>query len=150
MDLPVLLLSGAIAGTMAGLLGIGGGVIIVPIVLWLFEGQGVEHGLAIKMALGTSLATIVVTAIASIYTHHRKGAVDWMLFSVMGPAAFIGSLLGAWAAATIPGNALYAAFTLFLSWCRYRWPSGVYRLTVNYPEILPWRHCRSGLASSRR
>ncbi|ESQ16201.1 MAG TPA: sulfite exporter TauE/SafE family protein [Chromatiaceae bacterium] len=114
MDLPVLLLSGAIAGTMAGLLGIGGGVIIVPIVLWLFEGQGVEHGLAIKMALGTSLATIVVTAIASIYTHHRKGAVDWMLFSVMGPAAFIGSLLGAWAAATIPGNALYAAFTLFL------------------------------------
>ena len=90
MDLPVLLLSGAVAGTLAGLLGIGGGVIIVPIVTLLFEGHGVPHGTAIKLALGTSLATIVVTAISSIYTHHRKGAVDWKLFSVMGPAVFVG------------------------------------------------------------
>ena len=52
------------------------------------RGQGLAHGLAIKMALGTSLATIVVTAISSIYTHHRKGAVDWKLFSTMGPACW--------------------------------------------------------------
>ena len=83
MDLPMLLVSGAIAGTPAGLLGIGGGIIIVPIVTLLFETQGLAHGLAIKMALGTSLATIIVTAISSIYTHHRKGAVDWHLFKVM-------------------------------------------------------------------
>lgn len=114
MDLPMLLLSGAVAGTLAGLLGIGGGVIIVPIVTLLFEGHGVPHGMAIKMALGTSLATIVVTAVSSIYTHHRKGAVDWGLFRVMGPAVFVGSLLGAWLADVIPGDALYLAFIAFL------------------------------------
>jgi uncharacterized membrane protein YfcA len=114
MDLPMLLLSGAVAGTLAGLLGIGGGVIIVPIVTLLFEGHGVEHGLAIKMALGTSLATIVVTAISSIYAHHRRGAVDWGLFRIMGPAVVVGSLLGAGAADLIPGDVLYVAFILFL------------------------------------
>ena len=114
MDLPVLLLSGAVAGTLAGLLGIGGGVIIVPIVTLLFEGHGVPHGMAIKMALGTSLATIVVTAISSIYTHNRKGAVDWGLFRTMGPAVFVGSLVGAWLADIIPGDILYIAFIGFL------------------------------------
>jgi len=110
----MLLLSGAVAGTLAGLLGIGGGVIIVPIVTLLFEGHGVPHGMAIKMALGTSLATIVVTAISSIYTHNRKGAVDWGLFRVMGPAVFVGSLIGAWLADIIPGDVLYIAFIVFL------------------------------------
>jgi len=114
MDLPVLLMSGAVAGTLAGLLGIGGGVIIVPIVTLLFEGHGVPHGMAIKMALGTSLATIVVTAISSIYTHNRKGAVDWGLFRIMGPAVFVGSLVGAWLADIIPGDILYIAFIVFL------------------------------------
>lgn len=110
----MLLLSGAVAGTLAGLLGIGGGVIIVPIVTLLFEGHGVPHALAIKMALGTSLATIVVTAMSSIYTHHRKGAVEWGLFRSMGPAVFVGSLIGAWLADIIPGDVLYIAFIVFL------------------------------------
>jgi uncharacterized membrane protein YfcA len=114
MDLPILLASGAAAGTLAGLLGIGGGVIIVPIVTLLFEGHGVDPGLAIKMALGTSLATIVVTAVPSILTHHRKGAVDWGLFRTMGPAVLVGSLVGAWLADLIPGDVLYAAFIVFL------------------------------------
>ena len=114
MDLPVLLLSGAVAGMLAGLLGIGGGVIIVPIVTLLFEGHGIPHGMAIKLALGTSLATIVVTAISSIYTHHRKGAVDWGLFRIMGPAVVVGSLAGALLADVIPGVALYVAFIVFL------------------------------------
>ena len=114
MDLPVLLFSGAVAGMLAGLLGIGGGVIIVPIVTLLFEGQGIPHGMAIKLALGTSLATIVVTAVSSIYTHHRKGAVDWGLFRIMGPAVVVGSLAGALLADAIPGDALYVAFIVFL------------------------------------
>ena len=101
-------------GTLAGLLGIGGGIIIVPIVTLLFETQGLAHGLAIKMALGTSLATIIVTAISSIYTHHRKGAVDWHLFKVMAPGALAGSLIGAGLADVIPGEVLYAAFILFM------------------------------------
>ena len=85
---------GSLAGFLSGLLGIGGGVIIVPIVTLLFEGHGIPHGMAIKLALGTSLATIVVTAAMSVFTHHRKGAVDWGLFRVMAPAVVVGSLLG--------------------------------------------------------
>lgn len=114
MDLPLLLLSGAVAGMLAGLLGIGGGVIIVPVVTLLFGGHGIPSGLAIKLALGTSLATIVVTAVASIATHHRKGAVDWALFRVMGPGVVVGSLIGAWLADIIPGSVLYLAFIVFL------------------------------------
>ncbi len=114
MDLPMLLLAGAVAGMLAGLLGIGGGVIIVPIVTLLFERHGIPNALAIKLALGTSLATIVVTAISSIYAHHRKGAVDWGLFRTMGPAVVVGSLIGAWLADIIPGHLLYIAFVVFL------------------------------------
>lgn len=114
MDLPMLLMSGAVAGSLAGLLGIGGGIVIVPIVTLLFESQDVAHGLAIKMALGTSLATIVITAISSIYTHHRKGAVEWGLFRVMTPGVLVGSLIGAWLADIIPGEVLYSAFILFM------------------------------------
>lgn len=114
MDLPILLMSGAIAGMLAGLLGIGGGVIIVPIVTLLFDRHGLDHALAIKMALGTSLATIVVTATMSVFTHHRKGAVDWGLFRQMAPAVVVGSLLGAWMADWLPGDLLYVAFIVFL------------------------------------
>lgn len=114
IDLPTLLMSGAVAGTLAGLLGIGGGIVIVPIITLLFESQGVAHGLAIKMALGTSLATIVVTAVSSIYTHHRRGAVEWGLFRIMTPGVLTGSLMGAWLADLIPGDLLYVAFILFM------------------------------------
>ena len=114
MDLTMLLLSGALAGTLAGLLGIGGGIVIVPIVVLLFESQGLEEGLAIKMALGTSLATIIFTAISSIYTHHRKQAVEWQIFKIMAPGILVGSLLGAWLADIIPGKILYITFIFFL------------------------------------
>ena len=95
MDLPMLLVSGAIAGTLAGLLGIGGGIIIVPIVTLLFETQGLAHGLAIKMALGTSLATIVLTSISSAWAHHRKGALHWELVPWFVPGLVLGAVGGA-------------------------------------------------------
>ncbi|MCM8854503.1 MAG: sulfite exporter TauE/SafE family protein [Candidatus Thiodiazotropha sp.] len=114
MDLTMLLISGAVAGILAGLLGIGGGIVIVPIVTLLFESHQIPQEMAIKMALGTSLATIIVTAISSIYAHHRKGAVVWHLFRIMVPGILIGSLLGAWLADLLPGDLLYIAFILFL------------------------------------
>ncbi len=114
MDLSMLLLSGAIAGILAGLLGIGGGIVIVPIVVLLFESQGLDNALAIKMALGTSLATIVFTAMSSIYTHHQKAAVQWNIFKTMTPGILAGSLTGAWLAHIIPGEFLYISFIIFL------------------------------------
>jgi uncharacterized membrane protein YfcA len=114
MQLLTLLVAGAAAGTAAGLLGIGGGVIIVPVLSLVFVSEGVDPDILIKVAVGTSLATIVVTAISSIWAHHRRGAVRWPLVQMMTPGVVLGSLLGAWFADLIPGAWLTVAFILFL------------------------------------
>jgi len=114
MQLTTLLLAGAGAGTAAGLLGIGGGVIIVPVLSLVFASEGVDPDILIKVAVGTSLATIVVTAISSIWAHHRRGAVRWNLFRIMAPGVVTGSLIGAWIADQIPGSWLTVAFILFM------------------------------------
>ena len=115
MELLTLLLAGAAAGLVAGLLGIGGGVIIVPVLSLVFIRQGVDPEIIIKVAVGTSLATIMVTAVSSIWAHHRRGAVRWPLFRIMAPGVVIGSLVGAWIADLLPGLWLTVAFILFLT-----------------------------------
>ncbi|MES9980911.1 MAG: sulfite exporter TauE/SafE family protein [Candidatus Thiodiazotropha sp. 6PLUC5] len=110
-----LLVAGALAGTAAGLLGIGGGVIIVPVLSLVFEAEGVAPEIIIKVAVGTSLATIAVTAISSIWAHHRRGAVRWSLVRTMTPGVVIGSLFGAWLADIIPGYWLTLGFIAFLT-----------------------------------
>ncbi|MGB0723550.1 MAG: sulfite exporter TauE/SafE family protein [Gammaproteobacteria bacterium] len=114
MELVTLLVAGAAAGTAAGLLGIGGGVIIVPVLSLVFAAEGVDPDILIKVAVGTSLATIVVTAVSSIWAHHRRGAVHWDLVRVMTTGVVPGSLFGAWLADLIPGQWLTVAFVLFL------------------------------------
>lgn len=114
MELLTLLLAGAVAGTAAGLLGIGGGVIIVPVLSLVFARQGVDPQILIKVAVGTSLASIMVTATSSVLAHHRRGAVRWPLMRAMTPGVVAGSLFGAWLADRIPGLWLTAAFILFL------------------------------------
>jgi uncharacterized membrane protein YfcA len=114
MDLMALLLAGAFAGTAAGLLGIGGGVIIVPVLSLVFEAEGVSPENIIKVAVGTSLATIAVTAISSVWAHHRRGAVRWTLVRTMTPGVVSGSLAGAWLADIIPGYWLTLGFIAFL------------------------------------
>jgi uncharacterized membrane protein YfcA len=114
MQLLTLLVAGAAAGTAAGLLGIGGGVIIVPVLALVFSNEGVDPEILIKVAVGTSLATIVVTAVSSIWAHHRHGAVRWNLFRTMTPGVVAGSLIGAWLADLIPALWLTVAFIVFL------------------------------------
>lgn len=114
MPLLTLLAAGAGAGTVAGLLGIGGGVIIVPVLALVFANEGVDPTVLIKVAIGTSLATIVVTAIPSIWTHHRRGAVRWALVRTMAPGVVIGSLGGAALAHSIPADWLTTGFVVFL------------------------------------
>ena len=114
MEITTLLFAGAIAGTAAGLLGIGGGVIIVPVLSLVFIAQGVSPDILIKVAIGTSLATIVVTAMSSIWMHHRKKAVQWPLVKIMTPGVIAGSLVGAALADIIPGYWLSVAFIVFL------------------------------------
>lgn len=83
---------GVFAGIIAGLLGVGGGLIIVPILVALYTAQGFAADLTMQLAVGTSLATIVFTSLSSMRAHHRRGAVDWPVMLQLSA----GILLGAW------------------------------------------------------
>jgi len=113
-ELLLLLGMGALAGLLAGLLGIGGGIIIVPLLALVFEAQGVDTGVRMHVAIGTSLATIMVTSLASIRAHQRRGAVDWQVFRHITPGIFAGALAGAAIADFTPGPVLRIAFGVFM------------------------------------
>jgi hypothetical protein len=111
--LALYLLLGAFAGTVAGLLGVGGGLIIVPVLAFLFAGQGMPEAAVMHMAIGTSLATIVLTSISSVRAHHRHGAVRWPLFIGLTPGIVGGALLGALIADFTPSSGLRVFFGIF-------------------------------------
>ena len=94
--------TGAIAGLLGGLLGIGGGVVIVPALLLLFDAQGMEPGLAAPMAVATSLATIIFTSLAAARAQIRRGAVRWDLVRVWTPFLLVGSGISGWLAGLFP------------------------------------------------
>lgn len=108
------LLLGLVAGFVAGLLGVGGGLIIVPILIWMFDAQGVASGIQPHLALGTSLASILFTSLASVRAHHSHGAVDWSVVKRITPGIVLGTLLGAWLASFTPARPLKIFFVIFL------------------------------------
>ena len=105
---------GAIAGVMAGLLGIGGGALIVPVLVIVFESQKMDAGIVMQTALGTSLATIVFTALSSVLAHHRRSAVKWAIVRRITPGIVIGGLLGAAIADVLPSRTLQIMFVIFM------------------------------------
>jgi len=105
---------GAFAGVMAGLLGVGGGLIIVPALAWIFHLQGVAETVIMHLAIGTSLATIVATSISSVRAHHRLGAVLWPVFWRLTPGIVAGAWLGAAIADALPSAALQVVFGVFV------------------------------------
>ncbi len=107
------LLLGLVAGFVAGLLGVGGGLIIVPVLAWLLEAQGFADN-AIHFALGTSLASILFTSISSFRAHHVRGAVDWNTVKRISPGIVAGTFLGAALASRLPALPLKIFFTAFL------------------------------------
>lgn len=108
--LAILLGTGAIAGTAAGLLGVGGGIVIVPMLYWISPLLGLAPDVVVHTAVGTSLATIIPTSIASVRAHARRGAVDGRLLKLWGPAVFGGAALGGIASAYLDGGALAGVF----------------------------------------
>lgn len=106
-------LTGAAAGFSAGLLGIGGGLIIVPVLAQLFASDTALAGAAMPLALGTSLATIIVTAIASARAHHHKGAVIWPLVAALSPGILLGAWLGGQLASSADQQLLKILFAIF-------------------------------------
>jgi uncharacterized membrane protein YfcA len=108
-----LLACGAMAGFMAGLLGVGGGLIIVPALGWALAAGNLGGAHAQHLAVGTSLAVMVFTSASSVRAHHRKGAVDWRIVRGMAPAMVVGTLLGSLIAGWISGAALKWFFVIY-------------------------------------
>lgn len=113
MILLAYLVLGAFAGLLAGLLGVGGGLIVVPVLLVIFTTTGFDASLVMHMAIATSLATIVVTSMMSAYAHHRHAAVVWRDVRLLTPGLLLGAALGAFLADGLPHHALRLGFAVF-------------------------------------
>ena len=105
-----LITTGAFAGILAGLLGVGGGIVIVPVLFFLFQSFGVSPESAMLVATATSLATIVPTSISSIRSHHQKDNVDFVLLKRWAVFILIGVLVGSWLVTRVEGNILTLLF----------------------------------------
>ena len=106
---------GICTGFLAGLLGIGGGMVMVPFITILLSNRGVPADLAVKMAIATSMATIIFTSISSVRAHHKKGAVRWDLVKGLAPGIVLGSLLGSLGIfAVVKGSTLAVFFGGFV------------------------------------
>lgn len=108
---PAYLCVGAIVGFLAGLLGIGGGAVMVPMLVWIYTQQGLPEAHILHVALGTSMATIFFTSLSSMRAHHRHGAVDWDVARAISPGILTGSFLAALAAGVLPTRPLALLFT---------------------------------------
>ena len=106
MEYILYLALGAMAGLVGDLFGLGGGVVIVPILIIAFELQGISHNVATHMAVSTSLASIIFTSIPSIYTHAKKGSVRWSLVTWISPGIVLGALGGGLFALSLTGSSL--------------------------------------------
>ena len=112
--IPLLLITGAFAGLLAGLLGVGGGIVIVPILFHLLTGFGMATSLAMPLAVGTSLSTIVLTSIVSARSHYAKGGVDMLLVKSWMLPVLSGVIFGSLAPALIDGAQVKTVFGLML------------------------------------
>ncbi len=133
-----MLLTGVVGGVMAGLLGVGGGIVIVPVLDTALGLYGVEPAIRMHVAVATSLATIVPTSISSIRAHHSKGAVDETVARSWGPWVIAGAILGTVLAARVDSHVLSALF-------------GVMALVVAVKMMLPLQgvYIRDGVPRGR-
>jgi len=129
LAIAIYLALGAVAGVLAGLLGIGGGLVLVAALVWLLPSQGVPAAMAVHVALATALASIVLTGLSSAWSHHRRGSVLWPTVAWLVPGVLVGGWLGSLLATQLDGGllrafiAIYcylAALQLGLDWPRSR------------------------------
>jgi len=93
-DIVMLLFCGSISGFMAGLLGIGGGMILVPFMILVFNHQGFNPDLIVHMAIATGMATILFTTTSAVWAHHKHNSIDWKLVAALSPGMVVGGLVG--------------------------------------------------------
>lgn len=142
--LVLLAVIGAFAGVLAGLLGVGGGIVLVPAFFYTFQTLGYDGPALMQMCLATSLATIIVTSLRSVHSHNKKGAVDWDILRTWAPGIVIGAVLGMLVVAQLRSGTLQAIFGilalivgLYMGFGRKDWrlgsvmPTGVARATLS-------------------
>lgn len=110
-----LALLGLSTGFLAGLLGIGGGMLMVPFVTFILTTHGYPAEYTVKIAVATSLATICFTSLSSVRAHQRRGAVLWPIVRLLAPGILLGSLIGAQLAVALPGKVLSILFAVFVA-----------------------------------
>lgn len=112
LSFALLLLIGLAAGILAGLLGIGGGLVIVPALTLLLTVRQVDENVAVPIAVATSLATMLLTAASAVWFHYRRGAIDWPTIARLGSGVAAGAAAGGWLATIVPGEVLARVFAL--------------------------------------
>ena len=105
---------GLVSGFVAGLLGVGGGLLMVPVLVFIFSAEGFAPDHVLLFALATSLAVIMFTSLSSVRAHHQHAAVDWLALRRISPGIVSGTLLGAWLATLLPPTFLHYFFVAFL------------------------------------
>ncbi len=130
---------GAFAGVLAGLLGVGGGIILVPAFYFAFQTLGYDGPDLMQMCLATSLATIIVTSVRTVHSHNKKGAVEWDILRTWAPGIVVGAVLGVLVVAQLRSSTLQAIFGclalivgLYLGFGRKDW-----RLGTQMPAGIP-------------
>lgn len=104
---------GAFAGLLAGLFGVGGGLVIVPVLAFAFAANGIHPDILMHLAVGTSLGTIIFTSISSVRAHHQRGAVLWREVGRLAPGIVVGAWLGSLVADWMPSDSLRVVFGVF-------------------------------------
>ena len=102
-------------GTLAGIFGIGGGLITVPITFYVLQTMGVPHETAILMAIKTSLAIIIFTSTLSAYSHNKISSIAWKIVKELGPAIIVGTIFGSLLSVYLPAKALEIIFTIYVT-----------------------------------
>ena len=137
MSVLVYLLLGAAAGLLSGTLGLGGGIVIVPALLTVFAVQGLSVDVAAHLAVATSLATIAVTSISAIRSHHALGNLRWPLALRLGAGIIAGAFAGAFIASLMPGKHLAGLFGFFAMLVSIEMALAGKRAAQEGPERLP-------------
>ncbi len=143
--LPIFLALGALAGLLAGTLGLGGGIIIVPALILVFSLLDFADAVKTQMAVATSLATITVTSLNAVRTHHQAGFLRWALAGQLAAGIAVGAFAGAFVADWLPGDILarlFGAFAMVIAWRMARAGRGT---APPGPERLPGPSALAGV-----